>query len=165
VPTVTARAVDFRCLSAVYDPLTTTLSGNRSVFPNNRIAANRLDPVAIAFLGKLPGPNLPAQTQNYLAVPTLRNDDNQGVLRIDHHLTSKDSLFGRLYAADFDMFQPFGSSLLNESLVPGFGYHLTTRTRNIGLGETHIFTPNTVSEIRFGILRGSGGQQSKIGIH
>jgi hypothetical protein len=59
------------------------------------------------------------------------------------------------------MFQPFGSSLLNESLVPGFGYHLTTRTRNIGLGETHIFTPNTVSEFRFGILRVTGDQQSQ----
>ena len=110
------------------------------MFPGNRIAANRLDPVAIAFLEKLPDANLPGHAQNYLAVPTLRNDDNQGVLRIDHHLTAKDNLFGRLYVADFDTFQPFGSSLLNESLVPGFGYHLTTRTKSLGLGETHVFT-------------------------
>ena len=161
VPPATARAGDFAGLPAIYDPLTTTSSGGRSVFPGNRIAANRLDPVAMAFLRKLPEANLAGQAQNYLASPTLRNDDNQGVMRIDHHITSKDSLFGRLYVADFDMFQPFGSSLLNESLVPGFGYHLTTRTKSIGLGETHVFSPGLVSEFRFGFLRVTGGQQSQ----
>ena len=86
----------------------------------------------MAFLDKLPDANLAGQAQNYLATPTLRNDNNQGVMRIDHRLTAKDNLFGRLYVADFDTFQPFGSSLLNESLVPGFGYDLTTRTKSIG---------------------------------
>ena len=111
----------------------------------------RLDPVAAAFLQKLPLPNLPGQVQNYLATPTLRNDNNQGVMRIDHHLTSKDSLFGRLYIADFDTFQPFGSSLLNESLVPGFGYYLTTHTKRSALGETHVFTPERGERISFRI--------------
>ncbi len=124
-------------------------------------SAGRLDAVAAAFLPKLPLPNLPGQVQNYLATPVLRNNANQGILRLDEHLTSKDSLFGRLYIADFDTFQPFGSGLLNESLVPGFGYHLTTRTKSLAIGETHVFAPNLISEFRFGFLRVSGGQQSQ----
>src|SRR4029077_16346641 len=99
VPPAAARAGDFAGLPAIYDPLTTTSSGGRSVFPGNRIAANRLDAVAMAFLRKLPDANLAGQAQNYLASPTQRNDDNQGVMRIDHHITSKDNLFGRLYVA------------------------------------------------------------------
>ena len=166
VPRPAARAGDFSGLAAIYDPLTTTPSGSRTVFPGNRIATNRLDPVAIAFLGKMPEANLVGEAQNFLASPTLRNDDDQGVMRIDHRLTSKDNLFGRLYVADFDTFQPLGSGLLNESLVPGFGYYLTTHTKSIGLGETHVFSAGAVSEFRFGFLRVTGGQQSQNqGVH
>src|SRR5262249_31776479 len=68
---------------------------------------------------------------------------------------------GRYYQANFDTVQPFGSSLLNETLVPGFGYSLTTRTKNVAIGETHVFTPKLVSELRIGFLRVSGGQQSE----
>ena len=42
-------------------------------------------------------------------------------------------------------FQPFGSSLLNETLVPGFGYSLTTRTKNLAIGETHVFSPKVIN--------------------
>ena len=55
VPPAAARAGDFAGLPAIYDPLTTTSSGGRSVFPGNRIAANRLDPVATAFLRQAAG--------------------------------------------------------------------------------------------------------------
>ena len=123
--------------------------------------STRLDPVATAFLQKVPLPNLPGEVQNYLASPTLRNDNHQGVGRLDQHLTAKDTLFGRVYIADFDTFQPFGSSLLNESLVPGFGYYLTTRTKSVTVGETHVFRHNVISESRFGFLGVSGGQQSQ----
>ncbi len=142
-------------------PLTTSTSGQRTAFAGNRIPVTRLDSVAAAFLQKLPLPNLPGQTQNYLATPSLSNNDDQGVFRLDQKLTDRDNFFARLYIANFDTFQPFGSSLLNESLVPGFGYFLTTRTKNIAVGETHVFTPNLTSEARFAFLRVSGGQQSE----
>src|SRR5262249_3558236 len=120
-----------------------------------------LDPIAAAFLQKVPLPNLPGQTQNYLATPSLENRTDQGILRLDESLTSRDHLFGRFYAADFTTYQPFGSSLLNETLVPGFGYALGTRTRNLAIGETLVFTPSVVNEFRFGFLRVTGGQQSQ----
>lgn len=161
VPTAAVRAGDFSGLPTIYDPLSTNALGQRAAFQNNRIDPTRLDPVALAFIQKLPLPNLPGEAQNYLATPTLKNDQDQGVVRIDHALTSRDTIFGRYFQAHYDTFQPFGSSLLNESLVPGFGYFLDTKTKNIVLGETHVFSPSVVNEFRFGFLRSTGGQVSE----
>jgi hypothetical protein len=161
VPSLKVRSGDFSGLSAIYDPSTTDASGKRQTFSGNTIPGNRLNPAAVAFLQKMPLLNLSGEVQNYIATLSLSNDNDQGSVRIDHHLSTKDTFFGRLYVADFDTFQPFGSSLLNETLVPGFGYSLTTKTRNVALGETHVFSPRLVSEFRFGFLRVSGGQQGQ----
>lgn len=161
VPSLAVRGGDFSGLPTIYDPLSTNAMGQRTAFQSNRIDATRLDPVALAFIQKLPLPNRPGEVQNLVATPTLKNDQDQGTLRIDHQLTSRDTLFGRYYQAAYDTFQPLGSSLLNESLVPGFGYFLDTRTQNIALGETHLFSPSVVNEFRFGFLRTTGGQVSE----
>lgn len=161
VPSLKVRNGDFSSLATIYDPLTTDGTGKRQPFSNNAIRSTRWDPAAVAFINKLPLPNLPGEAQNYLATPELQNDYDQGTARVDHQLTHNDSLFGRLYRADFDTFQPFGSSQLNETLVPGFGYSLTTRTTNVALGETHVFNPKVISEFRLAYLRVAGGQQSQ----
>jgi hypothetical protein len=161
VPSLKVRGGDFSGLATIYDPLSTEDTGKRRPFLSNTIPADRLDRAALAFLQKLPLPNLAGEVQNYIATPALRNDNDQGAARIDHRFRQSDSLFGRLYQTDFDTFQPFGSSLLNETLVPGFGYSLTTRTTNVSIGETHVFSPRVISEFRFGFLRVSGGQQSQ----
>jgi hypothetical protein len=161
VPSLKVRKGDFSGLGPIYDPLTTDASGERQPFLNNAIDSTRLDPAAVAFLDKLPLPNLQGEAQNYIATPELRNNYDQGTARLDHQLGRNDNLFGRLYHADFDTFQPFGSSLLNETLVPGFGYSLTTRTTNVALGETHIFNSRIISEFRVAYLRVAGGQQSQ----
>jgi hypothetical protein len=161
VPSPKVRVGDFSGLPPIYDPSTTDSAGRRKAFFGNVIRADRLNPAAIAFLEKLPLPNLPGEVQNYAAAPRLKHDNDQGSLRIDHRIGQTDSIFLRLYEAHFDTFQPFGSSQLNENLVPGFGYNLTTRTRSIAIGDTHVFSPNVVSEFRFGFLRVTGGQQSE----
>lgn len=161
VPSARVRKGDFSGLPAIYDPLSTDPTGKRLSLSGNSIPETRLDPAAVAFLEKVPLPNLPGEVNNYIATPAFRNDNDQGTARIDHHWRTGDSFFGRLYRADFDTFQPFGSSLLNETLVPGFGYNLTTRTTNVALGETHLFNPRIISEFRFAFLRVSGGQQSQ----
>ena len=58
-------------------------------------------------------------------------------------------------ASEFD---PFGSSVLNEALLPGFGRNLTTHSVNASAQETHTFSASTLNEFRFGFLRVSGGQ-------
>jgi len=161
LPSSRVRNGDFTGLATIYDPVTTDVSGRRQSFQGNVIPSQRIDAAAIAFLQKLPLPNLPGEVQNFVATPVFRNNNDHGLVRTDHHLSEKDSLFTRFYIADFDAFQPFGSSLLNETLVPGFGYTLTTYTKNVAIGETHVFSPNVINEFRVGYLRVTGGQQSE----
>ncbi len=86
---------------------------------------------------------------------------DQFSLRLDGQLTPKDAFFWRLSTFNADAFQPFGTSKLNESLLPGFGRQLTTKATNIAFSHTHFFTQDFLNEFRFGYLRASGGQVSE----
>jgi Carboxypeptidase regulatory-like domain len=160
VPTAAVRAGDFSGLAPIYDPTTTAADGSRSAFADNRIPADRIDPIAVALLSKIPLPNQPGNVQNLIAALKETADVNQFNLRLDHQLTSRDQIFGRLTTYRARALQPYGASQLNESLVPGFGRELTTKTNNVALSHTHTFTNNVLNEFRFGWLGVSGGQAS-----
>jgi hypothetical protein len=127
------------------------------IFPDNTINV-ALDPVAAAILAKIPLPDLPGTSNNLLAVNKQTSDNNQFNIRIDYQLSPVDSLYARVSVLNANEFDPFGSSVLNEALLPGFGRTLTTHSVNGSFGETHIFSPNIVNEFRSGFLRVSGGQ-------
>jgi hypothetical protein len=126
-------------------------------FPNNTINVP-LDPAAVALLAKIPLPNRPGTANNLLAVDKQTNDNNQYNGRIDHQFSSKDTGYARASALNANEFDPFGSSVLNEALLPGFGRNLTTHSANASVGEAHVFSANVQNEFRFGFLRVSGGQ-------
>jgi carboxypeptidase family protein len=126
-------------------------------FPGNIIDVP-LDPAAVALLAKVPLPNLPGSSNNLLAVAQQTNHNNQYNARLDHQFSSTDNAYLRSSVFDANELDPFGSSVLNEALLPGFGRTLKTHTVNLSLGETHTFSPNLLNELRFGFLRVSGGQ-------
>ncbi len=149
VPTAAQRSGSFG--ATITDPATGL------PFPGNTI--NRpLDPAAAALLAKVPLPNLPGSANNLLAVNKQTNDHNQGTIRIDHQFSTHDSSYLRASVFDANEVDPFGSSVLNEALLPGFGRTLGTHSRNVALGETHVFSPRILNEFRFGWLDVSGGQ-------
>ena len=154
VPPAAQRAGNFAGLAPIIDP-TTGLA-----FANNQIPAARLDPVAVALLNKVPLPTSTGSVQNLLSVQQENNPMNQATVRLDHRITSRDQLFGRYSWYDITDDQPFGTSSLNETLVPGFGRQVHTGARNIGLSETHTFGDRVLNELRFGWLSVSGGQIS-----
>jgi hypothetical protein len=157
VPTAAMRGGDFGGLPTIYDP-STTAGGQRQPFPNNQIT--RLDPVAVALLAQIPLPNLPGISQNLLATGDQRIDQNQYGARIDRQFSSKDSAYLRWSLFDAREADPFGSSVLQESLLPGFGRDLSTRAINGVAGWTHAFSPYLLNESRFGFLTVAGGQTS-----
>ena len=59
-----------------------------------------------------------------------------------------------------DELQPFGTSSLQETLVPGFGRTLTTKTRNFVSSLTRVFGTSLLNEVRVGWMTVSGGQLS-----
>ena len=69
VPTAAMRAGDFSSVSTpICDPLTRTASGACTPFAGNQIPANRLDPIALSLLDKVPLPTSAGSVQNLLAV-------------------------------------------------------------------------------------------------
>jgi hypothetical protein len=159
VPTAALRAGDFSAQPALCDPTTRTASGCLP-FSGNVIPASRLDPVALAMVAKVPLPTSAGGVQNLLAVDQQVNSMNQFSLRLDHRLTANDSLYGRLTTYRVRDDQPFGTSQLNETLVPGFGRSVTTESTNVAVGHTHVFGGRVLNEIRFGYLGAAGGQVS-----
>ena len=162
VPSAAARAGDFSGLAPVCDPLSRDPGSGAcgSYFPGNRIPAGRIDPLATALLAHTPLPNAAGEVQNLTAIETLDRDIDQFSLRIDQRLGTRDQLFVRFSTFDALELQPFGTSVLQESLVPGFGRTLDTTTRNLAVSHTRAFGSRMLNELRFGWMRVGGGQRS-----
>ena len=84
-------------------------------------------------------PTSDAALQNLTAVGKQIKDVDQVSLRIDHRFGTGDQLFARFSTFDADEFQPFGTSVLQETLVPGFGRNVGTTARNLGVSHTRLF--------------------------
>src|SRR6266581_829109 len=156
VPTLAERSGNFAGAATIFDPLTS------QPIPGNDIAndsALRLDPAAVALLAKLPTPTAGLSAKNNLLSIGKRSfESNQYNVRFDHQFSDRDNSFLRASVFEANEFDPFGSSVLNEALLPGFGRTLSTHSVNVAAAETHTFSPNVVNEFRFGWLRVSGGQ-------
>src|ERR1700730_17184586 len=156
VPTIAERAGNFSGAPTIFDPLT------HAPIPGNDIANDptlRLDPAAVALLAKLPPPTPGLAGQNnLLSVQKSSYYNNEYNARLDHRFSDQDNSFLRAAVFHVNEFDPFGSSVLNEALLPGFGRTLTTHTVSLAAAETHTFSANAVNEFRFGWLGVSGGQ-------
>ena len=156
VPTLAERSGDFAGAATIFDPLT------RQPIPGNDMANDpnlHLDAAAVALLNKLPAPTAGLiGHNNLLSVEKQSYDNNEYNARLDHQFSDRDSGFLRVSVFDAHELDPFGSSVLNEALLPGFGRILTTHSVNVAAGETHTFSAELVNELRFGWLGVSGGQ-------
>jgi Carboxypeptidase regulatory-like domain len=161
VPSLALRRGDFSSVGAICDPLTRTAATACMPFTGSQIPSSRLNPVAVALLSQVPAPTSAGEVQNLRAVNPETQQMNQVTMRIDRRLGDGGNLFGRFIAYGVNDAQPFGSSQLNETLVPGFGRIVTTRTRSLAVGHTHTFGTSTMNEVRFGFLDVSGGQESQ----
>jgi hypothetical protein len=159
VPTAAMRSGDFSGSAAIYDP-TAPAGANRQPFPGNQVPAGLLDPVAVALLPKIPLPNLPGLAQNLLSTGDESIDQNHYSARIDHQISDSNTAYLRASIFDAREFDPFGSGVLQETLLPGFGRNLSTHTVNGVAGWSHIFNPSVVNEFRLGFLTVAGGQTS-----
>lgn len=161
VPTSTLRSGDFTGWDSICDPSTIDAgTGACAPFPGNRIPADRLDPIAQAFLTNVPLPNGTGEFQNLTSVEQQDKDVHQFSVRVDHRLTDTQQMFVRFSTFDADEIQPFGTSVQQESLVPGFGRSLDTTTRNLGVSHTKTFGVSMLNEFRFGYMSVDGGQRS-----
>ena len=161
VPTAAVRQGDFSAVGPVCDPLTIAGTGTCAPFAGGRIPVDRIDPVALAFLRHLPLPTSAAALQNLTAIGKQVKDVEQFSGRVDHRVSARDQVFARFSLFNADEVQPFGTSALQETLVPGFGRTVTTTARNAGVSYTRVFGTSSLNELRVGWLSVSGGQVSE----
>jgi len=142
----------------VYDPTTSRLVGTRYLrdpFPGNVIPQSRFDPVALKIVQRAlwPEPNavgtLDPRTgnprDNYFDNRPGRSSGDQFFLRVDHRLSSADTLYGRWGINDTDSFGS-GNFPGNERLT-------LNRQQVVGAVYTRTMGPTKVNDLRFGYQR------------
>ena len=114
--------------------------------PNNQLPG--INPISLNILAFYPKPN----QGNNTFVTTLSKPENgdQFGLRLDHYLTSKDTLNFRYSFNQGDVTDPLSTSGAN---VPGFPVGENQRAQNFVAQETHTFSPTLVGLARFAFLR------------
>ncbi|MGH9841060.1 MAG: carboxypeptidase regulatory-like domain-containing protein [Blastocatellia bacterium] len=146
VPTAAMRQGDFTGLATIRDPLT------NQPFPDNKIPANRFNPVGAGLLALYPASNATG-ANNYVATGTGSFNVNQFSGRLDHKLRENMNLFGSYQFADSTEFYPITNPLCSARDVPGFGCDELQRTQHFSLNWTWTITPRLINEARVGYSR------------
>lgn len=147
VPTAAERAGNFS--QSLFGVPTNPFTGQP--FDNGIIPDFFINPVGRAIASLYPLPNRNVPFQNFVASPTLRDDNDSFDVRIDHNLTDKADLVFRYSFGNRNLFEPFtGPSF---SLIPGFGDDVSRRSQNGMVALTLVPTPNLVNESRAAFSR------------
>jgi Carboxypeptidase regulatory-like domain/TonB dependent receptor len=107
-----------------------------------------IDPTATNVLPLFPLPNV--GENGFIATQTLRENNDQFGLHLDHYLSRADTVnFRYMYSSGptTDPLSPVGAN------VPGFPVGEYDRAQNFVTQETHVFSPTTIGVARFSYLR------------
>ena len=113
----------------------------------NQLPAGRLDANAIKLLSLYPAPN--SGLDQYSVSPSLFEHRNAYDMRFDYNPDQKDQVFFRFSYADDPQFIPgiFGGIADGGAFQQGLQ---TAKSDQAVAGYTHVFTPNTVNQLRGG---------------
>ena len=151
VPTLAERNGDFSQSNLVaIDPT----SGQP--LPGNIVPQYYLNPTGVAIAALYPLPDRNVTGANFVSSPSLTDNQNQFDIRLDHAFRQSDTFFARYSFVDDNLFDPFAGSA-GDSSIPGYGIQVPSRAQNVALGETHIFTPALLNDLRLAFNRVSNG--------
>ena len=144
VPTAAMREGDF---SAVPSPVIDIFT--QAPFQNNTIPIERQSSIGRNLASNWPDANRADPLQNFVSTPLGDGLVNQLYGRLDHYIGDSDALMFRYNLSHTRSLEPFG----DDSDVPGFGNFTLDRGQNLAASNTHVFTPFTILETRFGFNR------------
>ena len=116
-------------------------------YVNNQLAVSQINPVALNVLKKIP---LSTDPCGKLVFGIINNStENQGVARVDYTLSDKHTMFVRYLVSDYE--NPDGSVPGNALTTqrPGLSY----RDQNATIGDTYLFSPNTINSAHLTFMR------------
>ncbi|HZT29771.1 MAG TPA: TonB-dependent receptor [Bryobacteraceae bacterium] len=151
VPTQAMRNGDFsREVAVLKDPL-----NNNTPFPNNQIPSSRILPLSQKVLAYYPQPNFgnPAvqSAANFRQNAANPTNSYQYDGRIDHMITSKQSIFGRLSWKNGNTTSP------NVFLLPADTSY--NNSRSVVVSHNYTITPTLLNEFRFGLSNSNAASQ------
>src|SRR5262249_53454186 len=162
VPTAALRTGDFSnarttagVLVPIYDPLTGNANGTgRTQFTDNKIPADRIDPVVKKILPLIPLPNLPGETNNYYVTAPFLFDRWTVDSKVNWNVSQKFNMFGRYSILNFFTVNEtvFGKALQGRAINssnPGTG---EGKTHNFSFGAVYTFSPNFIVDTNFGFV-------------
>jgi outer membrane receptor protein involved in Fe transport len=130
--------------------LTNPLTGNP--YAGNLVPINPIMGKYIAAF--LPLPNF--GSNEFVSNPVGRTQDDQGIIRIDHHFSDSDTLYGSYIIDDNRDVLPFiinhGASTGGDVPV-GSGFSDAVRRQQGSVTWTHVFSPRILNEAVFGANR------------
>lgn len=117
-----------------------------------------LNSVAQTILSRYPSPNQPgglygANTYNFMFSQPTNHD--QFSARLDHHFSSKDTLFAR--ASYLNMLAKETDAWAGAVGGANFSTGNASKSRNYTIGETHLFSPTLLNDFSFTLNRNIEG--------
>lgn len=144
----------------IYDPMSRRVAANGTVvstpFPNATIPPSMINPSSAAVLKLIPDPNFGTPgslSRNFFRQIPRGFDQDQWDVRVDHAISSANTLFGRVSKSNQTNPQP--------GTIDGFIGGSNTLYRDIFqavLNDTHVFSPAVVNEFRAGYTRHNGSR-------
>ncbi len=146
VPTALQRQGDFSLTpGGIFDPFAPLVSGLRQPFPNNKIPANRINPLTLAAVNAMPLPQNPTTGAfaNANGILVQNNANYSG--RVDFEATPSWNLFARYSASDEQAGIP--------AVVPGRDGLNNALSQNAVISSTKVFGVSVVNQTRLGFSR------------
>jgi hypothetical protein len=138
-----------------HDPVTGSTANAtgyvRDPFPGNLIPVNRVDAVAAGLLDLYPVPTIATIYNNYTTNSYSRGDANQFDVRVDHHMSDRNQVFGRFSYFNNPQLQlgPFPAQVGGlPDYADGGGYTQTATAVNGVLSINHVSSSTLIHNIR-----------------
>jgi hypothetical protein len=119
----------------------------------DKIPQALMDPATAQMINFFPLPNISNPNGNFVSSPVKKLDEGEFDVRIDHNISSKDSLFARFSYDQATVFLPGGSPSFASPDVFASTQNIDNHGRNAAISETHIFSSNSINQVSFGYNR------------
>jgi hypothetical protein len=123
--------------------------------PCYKVPAGLTNNIGQAMINLYPAPNANNVNSgyNYVNEPVRQLDETKFDIRLDHTFSGADNAFGRFSYDQAFSFVPGGSPGFAEANAFGSNQRIRNHARNIAIGESHVFSSNTLNEAAFGYNR------------
>jgi Carboxypeptidase regulatory-like domain len=153
VPEAAFRTGDFSSApTTIYDPATGGAAGvGRTPFPNKQIPANRISPIALRLLDKIPMPNVPGApvgTINYEKPYVRSKRINQFDIKLTYQAAQNDNLSVRYSHQNAKTVDPGTFGVWGG--VKDYSGSGTNPTYNMAINYNRVWSPSLVQEVRIG---------------